>query len=340
MLFATLCYHVDYLNDHLHTECRFRASALFRDIPQEILDCAVIAYPWNATEFTPIITGVPPHVLLMSKMENLLMKFEKIRGDIRDDFGGMLDNRGVGGSEFHTNQILEAIKIMQIPRIVSPSTLDEESLAQSQSQSLMIMSDEEKEVESDSDFSTHVDITSELGVIIERRARAKTKNIMKKRQLTMGYHNGKLQVLPPRWQFPKMNAKQLIDNWYVGNTREKIPPLGLLTHHNVAHLGSDKNPNLGKVKLRQMRLVMSLIERYARMEHCYEPDKRKWTSEYTRIMWEKVGTKYIGAKFGGKNRNAELSWKTLFNKMMKAKAFTNTIPINANEETMENEEEV
>ena len=57
-------------------------------------------------------------------------------------------------------------------------------------------------------------------------------------------------------------------------------------------------------------------------------------------MWEKVGTKYIGAKFGGKNRNAELSWKTLFNKMMKAKAFTNTIPINANEETMENEEEV
>ena len=106
MLFATLCYHVDYLNDHLHTECRFRASALFRDIPQEILDCAVIAYPWNATEFTPIITGVPPHVLLMLKMENLLMKFEKMRGDIKSDFGGMLDNRGVGGSEFHTNQML------------------------------------------------------------------------------------------------------------------------------------------------------------------------------------------------------------------------------------------
>ena len=59
---------------------------------------------------------------------------------------------------------------MQIPRIVSPSAFDEESLAESQSQSLMVMSDEEKEVESDSDFSTHVDITSELGVIIERRA--------------------------------------------------------------------------------------------------------------------------------------------------------------------------
>ena len=66
----------------------------------------------------------------------------------------------------------------------------------------------------------------------------------------MGFHNGKLQVLPPRWQFPKINTKQLIDNWYGGNTREKIPPLGMLTHENVAHLGSVKIPNLVKVKLR------------------------------------------------------------------------------------------
>ena len=42
-------------------------------------------------------------------------------------------------------------------------------------------------------------------------------------------------------------------------------------------------------------------------------------------MWEKVGTKYIGARFGGKNRNAELSWKTLYNKMMKAKAFASLL---------------
>ena len=46
---------------------------------------------------------------------------------------------------------------------------------------------------------------------------------------------------------------------------------------------------------------MSLIERYASIKNCYEADKGKWASEYTRIMWEKVGTKYIGAKFGGKN---------------------------------------
>ena len=73
ILFVMLCYHLEYLNEHLHTECRFRASALFRDIPQEIINCAVITYPWNATEFTPKITGVPPRVLLMLKMENIFM---------------------------------------------------------------------------------------------------------------------------------------------------------------------------------------------------------------------------------------------------------------------------
>ena len=82
---------------------------------------------------------------------------------------------------------------------------------------------------------------------------------------------------------------------------------------------------------------MDFIERYAWIESCYEPDKGKWTSGYTRIIREKVGTKHIKARFKGKNRNAELSLKILFNKMMKAKAFTIIIPINANEEIIINE---
>ena len=82
--------------------------------------------------------------------------------------------------------------------------------------------------------------------------------IMEGWQLTMGFHHGKSQVLPPLWKFP--NTKQLIDNWYVGNVRDKIPPLGLLTHHDVAHLGSVNTPGLGKVKLRQMEIVIKLVE--------------------------------------------------------------------------------
>ena len=37
-LFSSICYHQEYLNLNLHTECRFRASSFFKDIPQEFLD--------------------------------------------------------------------------------------------------------------------------------------------------------------------------------------------------------------------------------------------------------------------------------------------------------------
>ena len=97
-----------------------------------------------------------------------------MRGDIKEDFNGVLDNRGVGGSEYHTNQILEAIKSMRIlTTVVSPSLVEDES------RPLMVISDEENELESESDFSDE-DIRSELGVIVERRCRMKTAKIMKK----------------------------------------------------------------------------------------------------------------------------------------------------------------
>ena len=323
-LFASICFHHTYLCNNMHEECRFRASPFFTNIPQEFIECAKVIHPWESSRYSPKITGVPPHVLLMAKMEELMHKFTTLRGDIKTDFDGLLDHRGVGGSEFHTNQILEAINALSLSTSSGLNTSNTSNNEDDISTPNMIINDEEDLISNSSDEVIEDD--TEVQDIIERRSRQNQKRVMAKRQLTMGFHHGKLQVLPPMWKFPKMNAKQLIDNWYVGNTREKIPPLVLLSHNDVAHLGTAKCPNSGKVKLRQMRLVMSLIERYARIERCYEADKSKWTIEYTRILWEKVGTKYIIAKFSGKNRNAELSWKTLYNKMMKANAFESPIP--------------
>ena len=102
MAFACICYHRDYLRDAMDVECRFQASPFFRDIPQEFIDCAKVAYPWNSTEYTPKVTGVPPHVLLMAKMEELMIRFKELRTDIKCDFDSSLDSRGIGGSEFHT----------------------------------------------------------------------------------------------------------------------------------------------------------------------------------------------------------------------------------------------
>ena len=42
-------------------------------------------------------------------MELLKAKFEKLRIDINYDIKGILDDRGVGVNEFHTNSIRDAI---------------------------------------------------------------------------------------------------------------------------------------------------------------------------------------------------------------------------------------
>ena len=106
-------FHYDYLNKNLHPSSSLRVSPFFKDIPSEFTELSNILYPWNNTYYTPKITGIPPHVLLMAMMKILKAKFEKLWLDINYDIKEMLDERGVGGNEFHTNSILDAIRESQ-----------------------------------------------------------------------------------------------------------------------------------------------------------------------------------------------------------------------------------
>ena len=45
---------------------------------------------------------------------------------------------------------------------------------------------------------------------IKKISEAKLK--LKKRKPTVGFHHGRLQVVPVYWKFPNMTIKQLIDN--------------------------------------------------------------------------------------------------------------------------------
>ena len=65
---------------------------------------------------------------------------------------------------------------------------------------------------------------------------------------------------------------------------------------------------------------MNQVEEYAKTEGVYESDPSKWNSEYTTKLWEAIGDKYINSRFQG-NRTIEMSWKTVYNKMLKANIF-------------------
>ena len=114
------------------------------------------------------------------------------------------------------------------------------------------------------DEGASVQENATLRSIMQRSRQMSEQMVMKRHRISVGFHNGKLQVLPPLWYFPKMNANQLIDNWYVGDNKAGVPPFYYLTEKHVEHLGTKKNKVLGRMKLRQMKSAMKAVERLSR----------------------------------------------------------------------------
>ena len=65
--------------------CSFRYYVFLKDVTDELLKCMRIAYPWDATKFTPKFTGAQPHVMLMDEMEGLRHNFYALRVYTKDD---------------------------------------------------------------------------------------------------------------------------------------------------------------------------------------------------------------------------------------------------------------
>ena len=114
-----------------------------------------------------------------------------------------------------------------------------------------------------------------------------------------------------------MNVKHLIKNWYIGNHREKFPPLSLLDAKYVGRILA------WKTKLIQTKVLMPMIDRFSKMEGVYKVRER-WYLTYMKLLWEKVGDKHLINDFGGGNRNAEMSCKTLYNNMALSESFEAT----------------
>ena len=239
-----------------------------------------------------------------------------------------LDERAVGGNEYHTNSILNAIKqsedkMLNHIKVSSTRISREDNLG---SDGPLVITNEDNVLENvlegidPEELNNAGPIQDASRALLATRTRSIQNTLISSRRLRMGFHHGRLQVLPPKWTFPKMNIKLLVDNWYIGNKKECVPPLKLLEPLHVQHLGTSRNKNSGRVKLRQMKCVMNQIEEYAKTEGIYEGDPSKWTSEYTTKLWETIGDKYINSRFRS-NRAVEMSWKTLYNKMLKANIF-------------------
>lgn len=112
-LYASICFHHKYLEEHLHATSHFCDSPFFNDIPKTIMEKARIAYPWDATSDTPMFTGIPPHASLLAKQRELQNELEKLRKSIGTVTSDELSSRGVGCTELYIQGIENAIKDLE-----------------------------------------------------------------------------------------------------------------------------------------------------------------------------------------------------------------------------------
>ena len=70
MAVAAIAYHRKYLTKHLHPNSILRSSSIWND---EILfgDKVTIKHPWDSTDDTPEITGVPPDIMLLVELVSM-----------------------------------------------------------------------------------------------------------------------------------------------------------------------------------------------------------------------------------------------------------------------------
>ena len=84
--YASICYHYDYLDDKLHSRSRVRQSPLYQQCKDEWKAIAIVDFPWSAKKKTPSLTGIPPHIVLLSKLQIISENIE----DCKDDFKKVL----------------------------------------------------------------------------------------------------------------------------------------------------------------------------------------------------------------------------------------------------------
>ena len=111
--FTSLCYHFDFLKQVIHNRNKLRASHFFTHIPIEIQAAATVTYPWSATDKTPTLTGIPPHVTIQANFERMMAEMESTKNAILAGVEAELDRRRIG-SQAHINkeEILEAMTSM------------------------------------------------------------------------------------------------------------------------------------------------------------------------------------------------------------------------------------
>ena len=343
---ATLAYHRDWMEEHLHRNSMVRSSIfMIEAIP--FAELVTRKHPWDATADTPVQGGLPPDTILLAELEGMKKKQEKMEQMIeeleraldtkfRDTLTSELDKRDIGGTGYvQSKEIFDKLSKLET-LIKQPSSIhlqhprdhpgeEDKDLLYTTGKGFVV-AEYDIILELNNPDPTDTSAPTQLSAIARNRiVQERTSRQMSNRTVTMGHHHGQLNPLPSSWTYPKsITIIQLMNLWLIGIKDDKVPPLRMLAPKYVYHF--DKN---GRV-LSKMNVIMRKIEEFG-IEFNVWLAARQWDGGSITTLWSSIWEKLdpylrtetrVGSSYSyEKSRRGQIAWRTCYNKMLKKGLF-------------------
>jgi hypothetical protein len=200
-LLASLYYSLDYLREKLPSDSVLLSNIVICSPDESIVASAVTKHPWNKTDQTPELTGVPEHVTLKCEIAKLTLQHKNLSDEIATRICKELDQRNIGGG-------LNAAAIRGYLR---------------ESHNDIISRLERIDGGSRGD-----------GNVGEDSRQRRQDGAM------LHCYSGSFHVLPQDWKVPRCGLLQFFQMWFLGNRNRGIPPLCTLKTSDTAHIKNMK----------------------------------------------------------------------------------------------------
>ncbi len=271
-------------------------SPFFTHIPLYAREAATVWMPWNKTANTPVFTGMPPHVSILTQIEELKIALKTATEAILNGMKEDLDGRRLGMElYFAKEEIVAEIKMMRADMTQRMNTIAR-SLSSFALQAPYVEQPEVAVGGVEEDEPSQGD-TSPV-TLLDRATGHRYQYFISA---------GGIQRLPEDFVFPKMSLVTLITSWFSGNESMRTVLYKLLRAMEIVCKKE-------RYKLSQMKILMLGVETAAKRVGTWDRFARRgsWDVGSAVRLFESVHHLFdYPSKI--KRRTAQISWQTIFN---------------------------
>ena len=78
-------------------------------MPQSIMEVVQVPYPWNKTEDTPPFTEFPPHILILSELEEYKKEVMCLQNNVKDDMKDLMEEQSFSSQASTRQSIIDVM---------------------------------------------------------------------------------------------------------------------------------------------------------------------------------------------------------------------------------------